>query len=186
MNIPAGILDDRIEFFRDPENGDICHAITGGAAVRVKDLPGPVKLLIWHDIYSRPLILTELIKLRYIGSDEILERYCSCRFGVFDGEADFENGRFNHTEYTPVAMRDIAPENDIIWGPLLVGDQKQLTKREIEVLTLTGQCFLNKEIADRLRISAETVKIHIRQIQLKSGLMNKKDLVRLAHFKNLV
>jgi DNA-binding NarL/FixJ family response regulator len=47
------------------------------------------------------------------------------------------------------------------------GDEAKLSKREIEILELLTEGLANKEIADRLGISVETVRVHMRRIYEK-------------------
>ena len=49
----------------------------------------------------------------------------------------------------------------------------RITPREIQILVLMAQGKMNKEIADRLNISAETVKKHVKNIYQKTGAHNK-------------
>jgi len=51
-----------------------------------------------------------------------------------------------------------------------VAQQKILTDREIEVMTLIVQGFINKEIADRLHIGLSTVITHRKNIMNKLGM----------------
>jgi DNA-binding NarL/FixJ family response regulator len=58
--------------------------------------------------------------------------------------------------------------------------QFQLTKREIEIISLIGQSFTNEEIADKLFLSVATVKTHRNNINLKLGINKPADLVKFA------
>ena len=185
MTLPAGLIDERIEFFSDPRDHDVCYALTGGRVVRVKDLSPIVKLAIWENLKAHPAKLAALFELGFAEDDAMLEKYCSCNFGLFDGTPDFENGHFNHEEYVDCPVRCKCPVNGILCNPLTINGSA-LTHRQSSVLRLIGRCMLNKEIAGHLGISPETVKIHIKHIQRVSGLQNKKDLVLLAHKKQLL
>src|SRR5216684_1554359 len=55
-----------------------------------------------------------------------------------------------------------------------------LTPREIEVLELLAEGLSNRHIAERLRISAETVKFHLAAVSGKLGASNRTDVVRRA------
>ncbi|MER3488256.1 MAG: hypothetical protein C4307_05855 [Chloroflexota bacterium] len=53
----------------------------------------------------------------------------------------------------------------------------KLTKREEEILNLIVQGYRNKPIADKLFISENTVKNHIRNIFRKLGINNRLNLI---------
>jgi len=52
-----------------------------------------------------------------------------------------------------------------------------LSTREIDVLTLLSEGKLNKEIAETLNISNNTVKFHIKNIYSKLGVSSRKDFL---------
>jgi DNA-binding NarL/FixJ family response regulator len=64
--------------------------------------------------------------------------------------------------------------------------QETLTPREIEVLELAGEGLANKEIAERLGISDQTVKFHLGSINGKLGASNRTDAVRRAMRRGLI
>ena len=61
-----------------------------------------------------------------------------------------------------------------------------LTSREIEVLELLTEGLPNKVIAERLGISAQTVKFHIASILGKLGVTNRTEAVRRALRRGLI
>jgi DNA-binding CsgD family transcriptional regulator len=63
---------------------------------------------------------------------------------------------------------------------------ESLTPREIEVLELLAEGLPNKAIADRLRISDQTVKFHVSSISGKLGAANRTDAVRRAVRRGLI
>lgn len=52
-----------------------------------------------------------------------------------------------------------------------------LTARELEIMNLIAEGNLNKEIADRLSISLQTVKNHIKNIYPKLGVSNRSEAI---------
>ena len=55
-----------------------------------------------------------------------------------------------------------------------------LTPREIELLGLVAEGLPNKAIAQRLSVSENTVKYHVRQIMNKLGVQNRTEAVTSA------
>jgi DNA-binding NarL/FixJ family response regulator len=66
---------------------------------------------------------------------------------------------------------------------LLSGDQ--LTRREIEIVSLITQGFTSRKIAQKLSISAGTVDTHRRNILRKLGIRNAAALVKYAFTKEM-
>ena len=62
----------------------------------------------------------------------------------------------------------------------------ELTKRELDVLTVAAQGAPDKEIAERLTISIHTVKSHIRNILSKLHVNTRREAARVARNKGLV
>ncbi len=58
-----------------------------------------------------------------------------------------------------------------------------LTRREEEITKLMLQGLTNKQVANNLSISENTVKSHLKNIYVKFGVHKKRDLVILAHKK---
>jgi DNA-binding NarL/FixJ family response regulator len=61
-----------------------------------------------------------------------------------------------------------------------------LTPREVQVLELLAEGLPNKAIAERLRISDQTVKFHVSSIAGKLGAKNRTDAVRRAVRRGLI
>ena len=61
-----------------------------------------------------------------------------------------------------------------------------LTARELEIVRMLGRGLRNKEIASRLVISENTVKVHLRNIYAKLGVDGRLALLRYAEDKGLL
>ena len=55
-----------------------------------------------------------------------------------------------------------------------------LTRREVAVLELVGQGLSNRDIAAALGIAHETVKVHVKNILRKLGVINRTAAVMTA------
>jgi len=66
------------------------------------------------------------------------------------------------------------------------GPPDDLTPREIEVLGLVALGYMNPEIADQLVLSVRTVETHRANIQRKTGLTTRAELVAYALDHDLV
>jgi DNA-binding NarL/FixJ family response regulator len=56
---------------------------------------------------------------------------------------------------------------------------KDVSRREMEVMALISESMTNEEIAEKLFLSAKTVKTHIRNIFEKTGIHNRVEAVLL-------
>ncbi len=64
--------------------------------------------------------------------------------------------------------------------------KNNLTKREVEILTLVGQAYTNKQIAEQLFISEQTVSVHKKNLMRKLGVSSTAALVKIAFQTRLV
>jgi DNA-binding NarL/FixJ family response regulator len=72
----------------------------------------------------------------------------------------------------------------VLKGFLVAHDPDRLTSRELEILALVGGELNNQQIADKLFISRETVRWHIKSLHAKLGIRTRRGLgdhVRLVH-----
>jgi DNA-binding NarL/FixJ family response regulator len=66
-------------------------------------------------------------------------------------------------------------------SPSVIDQSVRLTKRERQVIELIGEGFTNKEIAQRLSLSAYTVKSHVHNILEKLALHTRVQIAKHAH-----
>lgn len=62
---------------------------------------------------------------------------------------------------------------------MLAEIKMELTKRELEVITLMSDGLLSKEIAHELEISKRTVETYIRKIYIKTNAHNRSNAVAI-------
>ena len=75
------------------------------------------------------------------------------------------------------------PTANFSWSPATI---ESMTDREMEVLNLLAQRLSNKEIANTLIISQETVKRHTSNIYQKLGVKNRRQAVASAYHLGLI
>jgi DNA-binding CsgD family transcriptional regulator len=77
--------------------------------------------------------------------------------------------------------RIISPLPESILHDAAVVSYSALTRREREVLTLIAAGQTNREMAESLVVSPETVKTHVRHVLNKFGVSRKAEIYALIH-----
>lgn len=80
------------------------------------------------------------------------------------------------------ALKARAPANDTeaaFNAPPAMLEPKRLTRRQRDILHEVASGRSNSEIAERLHISVETVKSHMRQLLMRLGARNRTELATL-------
>lgn len=92
----------------------------------------------------------------------------------------------SHT--TAAVMRQFAAPGDIGGGPAPSGkirERSPLSTREREIVALVAQGYKNKEMAEKMFISEQTVKNHLHNIFDKLGVSDRLELALYAIHKGL-
>lgn len=183
QRLPAGLMDEGVEFFY--HQGEI-WCLHSGAPVPFDKIPEHILAIVDDDLARHPEAIRALIAWDLTTREEMLRQYILCRFGGFDSEPDISpDGRIEHTEYFDCGKRGSCSMEGKLCPAIKVANG-YLTKRELDVVKLTGQGKANCEIADVLNISEETVKSHVQNIQQKCGFSSKLEISAFAIKKNLV
>ena len=102
--------------------------------------------------------------------DEILTRY-----------------REHSQRFQTVAARRAAPPAELIEVPPRQSELEHFpTAREIEVLQLVSEGLVNREIGDRLFLSEETVKSHVRHLLAKLQARSRAHAVAVGFRRGLL
>ena len=95
--------------------------------------------------------------------------------------------------YMPQGLRIFPKKNGIKKAKEANGEfedhfiiKNNLTKREIEILNLISDAHSNKEIAQELFISDQTVRVHRKNIMRKLGVSNTASLIKFAIDHSLI
>jgi DNA-binding NarL/FixJ family response regulator len=90
----------------------------------------------------------------------------------------------SHT--TAAVMRQFAsPSEAAAQGALRARDRSPLSQREREIVALVAQGYKNKEMAEKMFISEQTVKNHLHNIFDKLGVSDRLELALYAIHKGL-
>ena len=97
--------------------------------------------------------------------------------------------RVHSREFDEVAARRNGSEQTaevIPFGPPLGELEQEPTTREIEVLQLISQGLVNREIGQRLFLSEETVKSHVRHLLAKLQARSRAHAVAIGFRRGLI
>jgi len=89
----------------------------------------------------------------------------------------------SHT--TAAVMRQFAAPGDVIGGNGKTRERSPLSQREREIVGLVAQGYKNKEMAEKMFISEQTVKNHLHNIFDKLGVSDRLELALYAIHKGL-
>lgn len=68
--------------------------------------------------------------------------------------------------------------SELVRHCILSAVARKLTPREAEILALIAQGYKNREIAERLFVTRETVRWHVRSLYSKLGIRDRNDLLK--------
>lgn len=113
----------------------------------------------------------------------IVRRFCKCNFGKLDAtKIDVEStGSFNF-EKVECPLRGECKWDGIICMPKF---NTRLSEAELRVMKLIYEGMSKEEIADRLYLSPNTVKNHIKSVYCKLGIHEKSEFIQYANRNNL-
>ena len=160
------------------------YLLQGGLKVHYSAWPKSFKDLLLQQIAMDPDAKAALADLKLTDPDDQIKQYVYCNYGGYDGYADYKNGEFTR-EYWECGNRGKCRYE----GKLCKAVQCKhgsLTPREVEVLKGIASGLLDKEVADKLNISKNTVHNHRASIGEKTGRYRRSELTAFAIHKNIV
>lgn len=162
--IPAGLIDKNIEFFS--QDGEL-YSLQNGKRFRFPDLPLDHQAFLLNQFTEDE---TGRETVSHLRPDDRLKTYSICRFGgcnsTPDASHDLEN--MDPSEYFDCGIRGKCPHEGKRCKEI-VAERGIISPRQLEIMKLVASGLFNKEIADKLHISVNTVDNHIANIFDKLG-----------------
>lgn len=129
-----------------------------------------------------------LVEYRFLVVEHSLEIYGAIVAVVFAGLGIWL-GRTLTRKKAEVIVREVAVEVRV-QGPFLLDEARvrelQITPRELEILGLIAQGLSNKEIAERVFVSENTVKTHVSRLFDKLGARRRTEAVQRGKSSGLI
>jgi DNA-binding CsgD family transcriptional regulator len=140
-----------------------------------------LKYLLDNDVMAQASL--DMLGLK--NSDDRFRKYGMCNFGGFDQDQDIDTQNSPRYEYYDCGQRGRCPVEGRLCKTIMA-DHGYINPREIDVLKLIVQDLADKQIADRLGISENTVHKHRSNIQHKIGCSSKVGICRWAIQKGII
>lgn len=180
--IPAGLTDLNMEIYL--ADGKI-EFIKDGARHPFDSMDVDDLAIIRAEMDRNPHI-DELFTLMGITDPtEQIYRWITCNFGDFDSRADISSSGVFIREYWDCGHRGSCQYEGRMCQ-LPCGPNGRLTPREIDVIKLVAKDLADKQIADRLCISTNTVCLHRSHIEHKIGAHSKAGITAFAYEHNIL
>lgn len=162
--IPAGLIDQNIEFFS--QNGEL-YSIQNGDRYTYPEMPDE-HLQFLHNEFNCDAHGKSTVD--HLKKEQRLKAYSICRFGACNSTPDASSGLdiLDPSEYFDCGIRGKCPHEGIRCKEI-VAPNGVISPRQLEIMKLVASGLFNKEIADRLSISENTVQNHIANIFDKIG-----------------
>ena len=186
QRLPGGSVDASGEFFA--HEGEM-YVRTKGVTYSFNEFPQYIKDMVSADMDKNPVKIGALVKWGLLDLDSQMRQYLYCLYGGHDDNPDFdEHGVLLQTEYVDCGRRCGANKCEFE-GELcnsLTVKNGVLNSKEITVLKMIAEGYLDKEIASALFISDQTVRYYKDSLCKKSGLERKPALSGLAYMLGLI
>jgi len=173
--IPPGLLDENVELF----SAGRMMALHDGQLKILDELPVEFRAALKAEMYKSPSIVVALEMAGIMSQTEQLEKFAECRFGGFDLQADYQNGKFSEAEYHECGFRGTCPMEGVVCG-FFKFNGKVITPLEIELIKLLATEDTIPVIAEKLLLSVNTLEIRKKALFEKMGVFSRARLVTMA------
>lgn len=179
--LPAGLFDEDIEFFVKDNSA---YAMFRFKVIPLNDLPTNILLDLDEVINADEAAKNALQELQIITPEQRREQFIKCRHGAFNNEPDIIDGKIQPGEYWDCGLRGVCKHEGKLCSSV-AAENGILTKREIELVRYIAIGLQDKEIADKMGISINTIPPHKKNVFEKIGARSKVDVTVFAINKNI-
>jgi DNA-binding NarL/FixJ family response regulator len=134
------------------------------------------------------IALLKLIEYRFLVVEHSVEVYGAIVAAVFAGLGIWLGGTLTRSKSKVIVQQ--VPVEVRVEGPFVLDEARmralQITPRELEILGLIALGLSNKEIAERVFVSENTVKTHASRLFDKLGARRRTEAVQLGKSSRLI
>lgn len=149
------------------------------------DMPDMVKNLRQKELANDPEAQAALNQMDIFGKDERLLQFCKCRYGGNDDMPDTILHKSNIPDYWNCGKRGNCKAEFCLCRPILA-EHGQLSRTEIKIIKLIAQDLADKQIAEKMELSENTIHSHRYNITKKIGCSSKNGIVAFAYEKGIL
>ena len=120
-----------------------------------------------------------LAQYRFVVVEHSVEIYGAIVAAVFAGLGIWLGGTLTRKKSEPAPSASFAPDEARV-------RELQITPRELEVLGLIAEGLSNREIAERVFVSENTVKTHVSRLLDKLGARRRTEAVQIGKVSRLI
>jgi len=146
-------------------------------------------ILVYGLIGGVSIVLLRLIEYRFLIVTHSIEIYGGLIAAIFAALGIWLGLKLTKTKET-VVVKEVAVPAPASAGPFVINqpkiDELGITKRELEILDLIAQGLSNREIAEKLFVSENTVKTHSSRLLEKLSAKRRTQAVQLAKQLGLI
>src|SRR5262245_48983728 len=134
------------------------------------------------------IVALRLVQYRFMVVEHSIEVYGALIAALFAGVGIWLGGTL--TRKKPAVIVREVPVEIHVTGPFELDEAKvrelQITPRELQILGLIAEGLSNKEIAERVFVSENTVKTHASRVFDKLGARRRTEAVQIAKAARLI
>lgn len=182
IQIPAGLFDNNVELFS--HNGEPM-ATHEGKVKFLFDLPVHFLDTIYADLMDNPAANLALEEAGYLSRAEKIKKYATCKFGNFDSEPDFKDGKLTNYEHYDCGYRGDCPMEGIVCGVIWVRG-RVLSPFEVKMIKELATEKTLPVIAEDLKISINNFEKRKKVLFEKMGVYSRSMLITMSFYYKIL